>query len=295
MSENQIINLGGSKSSKETEEAVNMPQASTVSHKTDEGQEIPSQFIDNEFIIPTDDVSLPSEGKFYENGKKSVKIKYLTAEDENILTSAELIKNGKVLDVLLEKAIVDKDLRPEEMLTGDRNAVLLALRSTGYGDEYEVKMTCPECGEEYTTNVALSSLKHKSLLLSPDQNGEFSIELPKTKWPVTFRLLNGKDENYLTKKSEQLKKIKTKSQYSSMLTERYLLQIMELNGNRDKLYISKAVANMPISDSLFLREYIKEIEPGVNMEHEFECKSCGAIYNDIVPIGVKLFWPNAKI
>lgn len=289
MSDNQVINLGGNKAQKQAE------QSNNGSFKTEDGQEIPSQFIDNEFIVPTDDVQLPSEGLFYANGKKSVKIKYLTAEDENILTSPELIKNGKVLDVLLEKAIVDNDLSADEMLTGDRNAVLLALRSTGYGDEYEVKMSCPECSEEYKTSVALSSLKHKGVQIKPDVNGEFEVELPKTKWNVKFRLLNGKDENYLTKKNEQLKKLKTKAQYSSMLTERYVLQLMEVAGNRDKLYISKAVRNMPIADSLFLREFIKEVEPGVDMEHEFECKNCGHVYEDTVPITVKLFWPNAKI
>jgi hypothetical protein len=109
--------------------------------------------IDTEFIIATDHVSLPSQGKYYPNGQASVQVKLLTTEEENILTSPELIRNGKVLDVLLEHAIIDKNLRPDDMLTGDRNAVLLALRSTGYGDNYPVKMTCPHCSESFTESI----------------------------------------------------------------------------------------------------------------------------------------------
>ena len=108
--------------------------------------EVPAQFIDTEFEVPTDIVNLPSKGMFYPNGKSTVEIKYLTAEDENILTSQDLIKSGKVLDVLLESSIVDKDITAQDMLTGDRNMVLLSLRSTGYGDEYETKTKCDSCG-----------------------------------------------------------------------------------------------------------------------------------------------------
>ena len=287
MSENQPITLGGKKPVNQT----TAPEVTTDS----EGQTIPSEFVDNEFMVPTDDVVLPSGGMFYPNKQSTVKVKYLTAEDENILTSPELIRSGKVLDVLLENSIIDKGLSPESMLTGDRNAVLLSLRSTGYGDDYPVKMTCPKCGEDYEDTVKLSELKHKTLTVAPDSNGEFDVELPKMKAKLKFRLLNGKDEAYLTKVSERSKKIKTNVQFSTLLTERYLLQVMEFNDNRDKSYIKKAISSMPIFDSLFLREYMREIEPGVNLEHEFECKACGEVYNDTIPISAKLFWPNAKI
>jgi rubredoxin len=281
----QSITLGG----KQRSEVVN----NNVS--TAEENNIPKEFIDNEFAVPTEEVNLPSEGIFYPNKKSTIRIKYLTANEENILLSPDLIKSGKVLDVLLESTILDKDLRPEQMLVCDRNAALINLRINGYGDDYEVKMTCPECKEDYQTTVKLSSLKHKKLELPPDANGEFTIDLPKTKFMVKFRFLTGKDENYLTKKADQTKKTKTNMQYSTLLTERYLLQIMEINGNRDKAYIKKAIESLPISDSLFFREYIKVVEPGLDMEHEFECKHCGHIYEETVPIGPKLFWPNSKI
>lgn len=255
-----------------------------------------NEFLDNEFQVPTDDVILPSEGKFYENGQKSVKIKYLTAEDENILTSPDLIRSGKVLDVLLENSIIDSELRPQKMLTGDRNAVLLALRATGYGDEYSVKMTCNNCGETFETDVLLSKLKTKKLEIDPDSNNEFDVKLPKMKVPIKFRLLIGEDENRLSKIAEIGKKrINKNVSVSTLLTERFLLQIMEANGNRDKGYIKKMISAMPISDSLFLREYIREVEPGVDMKYIFECDKCGNSKEDDVPITAKLFWPNANI
>lgn len=292
---NDSITLGGKKAENTQHQASVSDKQTEYAKEVSENSGIPSQFIDTEFMVPTDEIDLPSQGKYYPNGQKTLKVKYLTAEDENILTSPELIKNGKVLDVLLNHAVIDKSLRPEDMLTGDKNAVLLALRSTGYGDDYEVKMNCPECSEQYKTSVKLSSLKYKTMEGEPDQNGEFSIQLPKMRMIAKFRLLTGKDENYLTKRVESMKKIKKNTGESTLLTERYILQIMEINGNRDKIYISNAISNMPISDSYFLREYIGLIEPGVDMEHEFECSNCGHTYEDTVPITAKLFWPNAKV
>ena len=254
------------------------------------------EFLDTEFIVPTDDVMLPSQGKFYANGQKSVKIKYLTAEDENILTSPELIRNGRVLDVLLENSIIDSSLSPTEMLTGDRNATLLALRTTGYGDEYEVKKQCESCSETFTEQVLLSELKIKELKVTPDGNNEFEVILPKMKIPIKFRLLTGADENRLAKVSEMgKKKINNKVSVSTLLTERFLLQIMEAKSQRDKGYIKKMISAMPIADSLFLREYIREIEPGVDMSYTFTCTSCGKIQIDDVPVTAKLFWPNANV
>jgi len=293
---NQAINLGSKKvDDTNTTHTPNVSSKMEYAKQMSENSGIPAEFVDTEFMVPTDEIELPSQGKYYPNNQKSVKVQYLTAEDENILTSPELIKNGRVLDVLLEHAIIDKGLRPEDMLIGDKNAILLALRSTGYGDDYEVKMSCPECTEQYPTKVKLSSLKHKGMSIEPDQNGEFLVELPKMKAQVKFRLLTGKDENYLNKKVESVKKLKKNTGTSNLLTERFILQLMEFNGNRDKIYISNAISKMPIADSYYLREYIGIVEPGVDMETEFECKHCGHVYEDVVPITAKLFWPNAKI
>jgi hypothetical protein len=296
-----------------SDNVINLGTGRTNSNQSDldkvakaiDNPEIPahmlSQMLDNEFQAITDTIELPSKGVFYPNKQSQIKIKHLTAEDENILTSPDLIRSGKVLDVLLDNAIVvennspDGGLSAEDMLVGDRNAVLLYLRREGYGNEYAVKMNCPSCAAEFRENVLLSELNNKTLETMPDDSGLFSVMLPKTKWVVKFRLLNGRDEAFLAKKAEVPKKTKKNVSYSQLLTERYVLQIMFINGDSDKLKIKKAASNMPIGDSLFLREYIRTVEPGVDMNYNFSCSACGHQFEETVPINANLFWPNAKI
>lgn len=254
---------------------------------------IPNEYIDREFVVPTEEVLLPSLGAFYANGKKTVKIKYLTAEEDNILFSSDLIRSGKVLDVLLENAIVDKDLRPDDMISGDRNLLLIAIRRTGFGDDYNPgDVQCSSCGQEHSPTVDLRKLKAKELEEMPDAEGFYTVELPVTKMTIKFRLLRGSDEKRLSKLMEMGQKKSGNIKVSRLITERYLLQIMEVNGNRDKLYISKFINAMPTKDSLFFREYNKQIEPGIDLNYPFECPYCGNIDHKSVPINSKLFYPE---
>lgn len=258
---------------------------------------IPKEFIDDEFAIITEEVELPSLGVFYPNGKKTVNVKYLTAEEDDVLYSTELIKNGKVLDALLQIVVTDKDINPDDMIVGDRNAILIHTRITGMGEQYKPgKMTCPDCGEQYEPVVDLSLLKLKFLQDKPDEKGEFDFLLPIMKKNIKFRLLNGKDENRIAKATTVNKKGGNSNyKVTKTITERYRLQIMEVEGNRDKLYISKLISAMPMKDSLVFREYAKLISPGVDFNYEFECANCGHHYQDEVPLTYRLFYPNAEL
>lgn len=282
MEENKKIVIGGQNQNQNTPSTPN---------------QMPNEFIDNEFLVPTEDVELPSKGVFYPNGKKTVKIKYLTAEEDDVLFSPELIKSGKVLDALLQIAVIDKDLNPNDMLIGDRNAILIHLRRTGLGDLYQPgKMTCPDCGEEYVPDVDLSKLQMKWLEDMPDENGWYKFLLPIMKKNIKFRLLNGHDENKITKSTNVgTKKGTGKYQVSKGVTERYRLQIMEVEGNKDKLYIAKLISAMPMKDSVAFREYAKLISPGVDFNYNFECKHCGHVYEEDVPMTYRLFYPNADL
>ncbi len=258
---------------------------------------IPQEYIDTEFVDITEQIDLPSLGVFYKNGKKSVIIKSMTAEEDDILYSPELIKNGKVLDVLLDAIIMDKDLRPDEMLAGDRNYVLIEARKLGLGNEYspDVQFTCEECDEDWTPkNIDLSKLEKKELEISPDSVGEYSVQLPVTKMNIKFRLLNGSDEKRLTKVAESGQKKQGNFKVAKLITEKYLLQIMEVNGQRDKTYIKKFISHMPTKDSLFFREYSKNIDPGINLEYKFECPNC--LHENVrdTPITARLFYPETK-
>lgn len=247
---------------------------------------------DFNFETPFDVLELPSKGLLYPGRPSTVKVEYLTAADENILTSPNLIRSGKVLDILLEKKIKSSEITMNDMLVGDRNAIMIWLRATGYGEMYPVKMTDPVTMEEFETEVDLSTLKTKELTVQPDENNEFSFDLPRSKKKIKFKLLTVADENTITKKSEQRNKA-TKSLISNALTYRLQAQIKEIDGNRDPNYIAKFIEVMPAYDSLKFREYSDEIEPGINLEVEVEGPS-GPFLSPFT-IGLNFFWPNAKI
>lgn len=279
--ENETINIGGANNGGNNGGNNNLPP----------NMGFP---MDDEFKTPTEEVALPSKGAFYPGQKSTVKVKYLTAEEDNILFSPELIKNGKVLDVLLESAVLDKDLRPDDMVSGDRNYLLIEIRKTGFGNEYKPgEIMCPECGQFDRPVVNLDLLKPRLLEQMPNEKGEYELELPVTKMIIKFRLLRGSDEKRLSKTIESGNK-KGNVRVSKLVTERYLLQIMEVNGNRDKTYISRFISAMPTKDSLFFREYNRQIEPGIDLNYTFECPHCGNFHEQDVPINSKLFYPESK-
>ena len=279
----------------ENEKRIVIGQNKPESKPVEQG--FPNEFIDNEFMVPTEEIELPSKGAFYPNGKSRVKIKYLTAEEDDVLFSPELIRSGRVLDALLQIVVLDKDLNPDDMLVGDRNAILIHVRKTGMGEEYKPgKMTCPSCEDQYEPVVNLGKLKLKVLENEPDERGEYNFLLPIMKKNIKFRMLNGKDENRISKATQTTKKGGSSNyKVSKSVTERYRLQIMEVEGNRDKTYIAKLVSAMPMKDSLVFREYSKLISPGVDFNYEFECTNCGHHYEDDVPMTYRLFYPNAEL
>jgi hypothetical protein len=276
----------------------NQEQAGEPKSAKDIAQEhnIPEQYIDNEFQVPTETVNLPSQGVFYPNNKSSVTIKYLTAEEDDILYSPDLIRSGRVLDVLLDKAVMDRDLRPEDMLSGDRNHLLIEMRKTGLGSDYNPgEIRCGACSQNYNPTIDLEKLGTKPLEIEPDENGEYEVTLPIFKKTIKFRLLNGKDEKRLAKLSENTgKKNGLGIKVSRLVTEKYVMQIMEVDGNRDKLYIKKFISAMPMKDSAFFREYSRRIEPGLDLSYEFECEHCGELEIRDIPITPKLFYPDLE-
>lgn len=244
----------------------------------------------------TDMLDLPSKGVFYPNNQDKVKIKYLTALEDDILFTPELIMQNKQLHALLESAVVDKTLRPENMISGDRNYVLIELRRTGFGDEYQPgPMQCRSCMMIHNPIVDLSLLKVKEVKELPDENKEYYLELPKSKARIKFRLLNGKDELSLQSKGVDQVKRDGKLAVKRMWTERYVLQIMEVNEQRDKIFIKSFSEAMPLQDSQFFREYVSEVEPGIDLNYEFVCPHCGKPEQRPVPINPRLFYPDAEI
>ena len=248
------------------------------------------------FEAPTQILDLPSKGLFYPNGQSQLKVKGLTATEDDILFTPELIAQNKVLHAVLESAIIDDTLRPEDMLSCDRNYVLIQLRIEGFGSDYEPgPMGCDNCGNVYSPKVDLSKLKVKELKHVPDQEGLYFVELPMSKVKIRFRLLNGKDE--LALQSKGMAAIKKQSGFKAkkMWSERYLLQIMEVNGETDKIFIKSFIDAMPLGDSQFFRKYAFEVEPGIDLNYNFTCTHCGHEDEKAVPITPRLFYPDADL
>jgi hypothetical protein len=150
-------------------------------------------------IIAYDVVELPSKGIYYSNGKKSLKISYLTAADENILTSPNLIQNDGVIDELIRRKVLDKDINVEELVNEDRNAILIFLRNTAFGPEYEFTLTDPKTQQTFKHTVDLSVLKVKDFNLSPNLDGEYEYFLPNSKKKITFKFLTKLQEDEIEK------------------------------------------------------------------------------------------------
>lgn len=244
--------------------------------------------------VPFDVIPLPSKGLLYPGQNGMVKVEYLTAMDENILTSQNLIKSGKVLEYLLERKIKESPVPMDDLLVGDRNAIMIWLRATGYGEMYPVKLTDPGSGVEFDYEINLSELKNKELPdgVEPDEKGEFSFELPKSKKKIKFKLLTVGDEKSIMSRAEKYEKV-TKSQVSNLLTYRLQAQIKEIDGNRDINFIQQYINVMPAFDSLKFREYSDSIEPGIDMSVEVEGPT--GTFQAPVTIGLNFFWPNVRL
>ena len=243
--------------------------------------------------FPTEVVDLPSKGLLYPKDSPlssgQIEVKYMTAKEEDILTSANLIQKGVVVEKLLESLIVDKSIKVDDLLIGDKNAVLVAARILAYGKDYEVEV------EGQKVMVDLSSLKDKLIDESKvsDRSNEFEFQLPTTKRKLTFKLLTSADEKLIDKEIEGLKKIGDGISYD--LTTRLKYMILSVDGDTKKTSINSFVDNEFLSrDSIEFRKYTNELMPDVDMTSTYTDVN-GNEKEFTVPMTVTFLWPNAGI
>lgn len=253
------------------------------------------------FASPTEFVELPSMGKFYPpehplHNKDTVELKFMTAKEEDILTSKALIRKGVAVDRMLQSLIVDKNVKIEDLLVGDKNALIVAARISGYGPEYEVSVTCPACEAKAKHMFDLEQLRNKhpedlsEIGVQMTESGTFKASLFKTKAEVEFRLLTGKDEASII--SEINMKKGKNVQIEDNSTSQLKRIIVSVNGVADRNQIARFVENMPAIDSRQLRGMLRKINPEVDMSQEFICGSCGHEEEVEVPFTVEFFWPK---
>jgi len=251
------------------------------------------------FETPVDLVPLPSRGAIYSvesglAGKETLEVRSMTAKEEDILTSRALIKKGTVITELIKSCLTDKSIDVDDMISGDRNAVMTALRITGYGADYSVELDCPACDERQKQSFSLSDLPMKYLELVPVTEGAnlFEFELPVSKKRVHFKFLTGKDENEMNLVQERQKKQGQK--IDSLVTSRLGYSIIAIEGLTDRNKIGHFIRNMPARDSLVLRKHMDKNEPGVDMKSWMTCMHCDEHSEVRLPLGASFFWPDAE-
>ena len=251
------------------------------------------------FEIPVESVPLPSGGKCYDvehplHGNNTVEIRAMTAREEDILTSKALIKKGTVISHLLKSCMLDKRVNPDTMLAGDRNAIMVALRVTGYGAAYNVEVDCPACSERSKQSFNLGELPIKRLDIEPVSLGTniFEIQLPVTKAKCRYKLLTGTDEQDIMIAAERRKKQGQRSE--NLITSRLRSSIVSVNGVNDRTKLEMFVSSLPARDSLFLRKHIDKNEPGIEMKAWMDCPHCLETSEVRLPMGATFFWPDAE-
>ena len=242
--------------------------------------------MNEKFKFPTEMVELPSKGLLYPEGSPlaegKIEMKYMTAREEDILTNQAYIKQGVVLDKMLQSLIVTK-INYDDLIIGDKNALFIAARILGYGGNYTF-----EYGDESHT-VDLSTLDNKPFNESLITKGvnEFNFTLPYSETKITFKILTSADEKKIEKELNGLKKINKDN--SPELSTRLKYIITSVEGDRDEKTIREFVDNYLLArDSRALREYIKNVQPDVNLNYIL---SSGVEVT--IPISLNFFWPDA--
>ena len=237
------------------------------------------------FNLPHDVVPLPSQGLFYANKKKSVKVGYLTAQDENLLANTNKgIMN--VINQLLKTKIYEHDFRIDDMLTGDVEAILIFLRNTAFGTKYKLNLVDPKTGNLFETNLDLSEINIKEQKIQPDLQGLFSTTLPMSGDNVKLRILTYGEEALIDDEMEKY----PAGVVAPKITRKLESQIVSINGNEDKSEIVKHVQQMPIMDSKHIRTFLKDVEPRLDLNKKTKTPS-GEMIDVNVSFGVDFFRP----
>lgn len=234
------------------------------------------------FSLPHDVVTLPSGGKFYKNKKKSIKVGYLTAADENILLS----NTNDLTGALLRHKIYEPDVKIEDLLEGDIEAILIFLRNTSFGPNMSLNLTDPQTKKSFDANVSLAELDIKKTTNEPNEDGTFSTVLPVSGVPVKLKFLTYGEQNQLQTTFDSYPKGRPAPRVTLTLQN----QIIELDGNTDKGEIAKFIESMPIADSKYIRKFLQDSEPRLDLTKQIIAPS-GEKLTVNVGFGVEFFRP----
>jgi hypothetical protein len=236
--------------------------------------------------LPHDVVPLPSGGVFYKSKKKAVKVGYLTASDENLLVSAAQNSNSNIVMALLDNKIYEPDLRTKELLESDVEAILIFLRNSSFGSDYNISLKDPKTDKSFQATISLEEFNISKPTTHPDEQGLLSTILPKTEASVKLKPMTYGDKMELDSVASSYPNGYTVPKVT-MALER---MIVELNGSTDRSAISVFVQNMPIMDSKYIRNFIKNNVPSLELTKNVKAPS-GEIVTFDVAFGVEFFRP----
>ena len=219
----------------------------------------------------------------------------MTAKEEDMLTSRTLLKKGIAIDRVLESLIVDKSIDPDSLLIGDRNAIIIATRVSGYGNDYNTTVTCPACNAQQKYSFDLNDTDifygeptvERGIIDNGD--GTFNTTLPRSQVSITFKLLTGRDEKSLLNgvESDRKQKITERS-----VTRQIVSIVTAVNGDTSSQAINYLVQNIPSIDSRHLRLMYKVVAPNVDLTQNFQCEECAHEQDMEVPLSADFFWPD---
>jgi hypothetical protein len=238
-----------------------------------------------DFNLPHDVVMLPSGGKFYSHKKKSFKVGYLTAQDENIIISTSS-KNDSIITLLLKNKIYEPDVNVDELLEGDAEALLIFLRNTAFGPEYNFNLKDPKTGKDFSRAVLLDELDIIKPKFEPNSRGYFEFKLPKTNSVVECKILSVGENNELNK----LMDLYPEGTIVPIATKRLEKIIVTVDGNDDRETIAKFVNNLPMMDSKFIKNNILDCEPKLDLRRKVIAPS-GEELTVRVTFGAEFFRP----
>ena len=246
--------------------------------------------------FPTELIDLPSQGKLYPKDsplhKGKIELKYMTAKEEDILTSQNLIKKGVVLEKFMESIIITKGVTIDDLLLGDKNSVMIAARILAYGPEYPVKVNHPKTGDEIEHTFNLAECPFKELPNDVDYSeNKFDIELPVSKVKVTIKCIDGHDEKKIDSFLMSHKKTYGSNSASPEITSRLKVCIIAVNGNSEFSTINNFVDNCLSKDSLFIRNELVRIQPDIILNQEVEWE--GEVVDIDIPMTAEFLWPKS--
>lgn len=244
----------------------------------DKSREYGQQFMS----LPHDVVPLPSGGRFYKNKKKSIKVGYLTASDENIL----LGNTDDITGTLLRNKIYEPDLKIDDLMEGDIEAILIFLRNTSFGPEVSLSLVDPQTKKTFEANVKIDELDIKQPQTEPSEDGTYTVVLPRSEASVKIKHLTYGETNEIQK----IINTYPQGRIPPRVTLTLQRQIVELNGNTDRGEISKFVETMPITDSKFIRNFLSDNEPRLDLKRVVIAPS-GEKLTVNVGLGVEFFRP----